>query len=274
MIKIVYLILVHKAPSQLLRLIDALNDPETVFIIHVDKQVRASPFKIDVNKSTAKIHFINSRCEAHWGSFGLVQASLNGLRFIYKKYKSAQRVVLLSGEDYPIKPIAYTKAFFAHHKDTIFMNFFPIPYDKWPQRGLTRFLLYEEVSNGLDIYAGSQWLSFPVYVIDMIFKFLRINEGFLEYYKQCVLIPDESFFQTLFLNCGAPEITNSIVNQNLHLIKWDKPYMHPRTLTMKDRNIIERSKSLFARKFDSVMSAEVLAYIDKNICNLADNPGN
>ncbi|MBA0883535.1 beta-1,6-N-acetylglucosaminyltransferase [Flavobacterium undicola] len=262
---IVYLILVHKDPAQLFRLIEVLNDKQVAFVIHVDKQVSINQFKVYNEKTYQNVHFISNRCVSSWGSFGLVQATLNGLKFIERNHKTTQRIILLSGQDYPIKSNVYIKAYLKSHINTIFIEHFKIPYKKWYRNGLPRFPAFEEINQVMNIYGGSQWLSLPMYAIKIIFDFLKLNPDFLTYFKNYVRIPDESFFQTLLLNCDNPKITDNIINHNLHLIKWNKPYLNPRVLTTESKNIVNKSKSLFTRKLDPITSSELICHIDEKI---------
>lgn len=264
---IIYLILVHKEPRQLFRLINVLNEPYAAFVVHVDKKVPLSRFKKYFKTSSNNVHFITNRCTSGWGSFGLVQATLNGLKFVQRKYKTAQRVIILSGQDYPIKPISHIKAYLAGHHNTIFMEYFKVPYKNWYQHGLLRFPAFNVVNQAMPIYGGSQWLSFPANTIKVIFSFLKLNPDFLTYYREYVAIPDESFFQTLFLNCGLDKVIKHIINHNLHLIKWDKPFIHPSILNIQSIDLILKSEYLFARKFNLDESASILNFIDDYILN-------
>lgn len=258
----IYVILAHNSPAFFGQLVKRLADKNNHFVIHVDNKCDIEPFKQAV-EGIKNCHFTPDRFTSNWGSFALVEATLYAFKFIKDTLKKRQRIILLSGSDYPIKNNAYINNFLKSHPDTIFIEYDAIPRKTWFLGGITRFPIYNQIINQLDLYGGSQWFSIPFKALAIIFKFLDLNAEFLEYYRH-VIIPDESFFQTLFLNCEHKYIHDNLRNQNLHHIKWDPPFEHPRTMTLKDLNQLKRSKSLFARKFDHVYSKRLLQNIDES----------
>jgi hypothetical protein len=126
-----YIIMAHKAPQQLYRLIDRLNDGDSEFFIHIDKTAEFTQFN-SIKEFGDIVHFIE-RVNSKWGGFGSVQASLNGLKAVRDSSKNFDQVLLLSGQDYPIKSNAYINEFFASSPYSLFVDYFPIPnYKKWP----------------------------------------------------------------------------------------------------------------------------------------------
>jgi len=264
----VYLILAHKKLTQVLRLIKVLCCENSNFVIHLDKSVPLPEVNNFINSINGlPVYVLNNRRASHWGSFELVQATLDGLEYIQDNFSPESRVVLLSGQDYPIKPLVYINSYFNANPDVIFLDYSPLPLPKWEGGGLYRFPFYETISKELKIYAGSQWMSFPVKIISIIFQFLQLNPEFIEYY-QFVSVPDESFFQTALLNCNVPEVSQNLRRGNLHLIKWDPPFIHPRIFSERDWNLINKSSSLFARKFDEALFPDILNQVDTNILSI------
>jgi len=269
--QITYLILVHKDPKHLSNLVHSLKSDNSQFVIHVDKTEELEHFKAYLHSSDLHhVHFVLERFMTFWGSFELVQATLSALKYIRKHLSSTKRIVLLSGQDYPIKNNIYIESYLLANPNTIFLDYWKVPLSKWINGGKFRFPHFERVNEALKIYAGSQWMSFPYDTINLIFDFLEENPDFITYFR-AVMIPDESFFQTLLLNCEMPSVLHNIRKQNLHLIEWDFPYMHPRLLGETDFNSIKKSKYLFARKFASTESSELLARIDSDLLRLQNN---
>lgn len=264
--RITYVILAHQNPRQLLRLINTLYMDGVKFVIHVDSRADLQSFKSILNSSDQKyVHFISKRCATSWGSYEIVQATLNCFQYVRRRIPETNRVVVLSGQDYPIKNNKYILSYLSSNPNAIFIQYFKLPHAKWKEGGKPRFPYFEEISRSITIYAGSQWMSFPISTIHLIFAFLKVNPDFISYF-QAVKIPDESFFQTLLLNCGEDMILQNLVNKSLHLIKWDPPFRHPRILSEMDLNVIKRSKALFARKFDSLQnSTSILDKIELEI---------
>lgn len=256
----IYVILAHNSPESLKRLILRLSQKKSYFVIHIDKSIDIAPF-INITKDIERCHYTNKRYVTHWGSFALVEATLQAFEYTRTILRKRQRIILLSGADYPIKSTVFIDKYLESHKDTIFINYEEIPLKRWYNGGILRFPAYSEIKKEINIYGGSQWFSIPPKALTILFRFLNYNPSFLEYFRH-VSIPDESFFQTLFLNCGHPYILNNLRNHNLHHIKWDYPYLHPRIFTAKYFNQLKKSKSLFSRKFNPKESDEILSKLD------------
>ncbi|MBE5320740.1 DUF3405 domain-containing protein [Pedobacter sp. MR2016-19] len=262
MILISYLILAHENPKQLSRLIKALRSDNCNFVVHIDARIAIDGFA-SYFENDAQVFFLQNREESQWGSFGLVDATLSGMKFIQKNSPETSRVVLLSGSDYPLKSVRHIERFLEANPKKIFIDYFTIPHSKWNNGGKSRFPNFEIIQENMKLYGGSQWWSFPYEVMEFVLSFLAFNPEFISYFK-LVTIPDESFFQTLLFACEEPFIVDNLVNNSLRLIKWDYPFNHPRILTCKDEAIIKRSKHLFARKFKPGISDSILSFLDKN----------
>lgn len=266
----IYIILAHQDPEHLRKLVGKLQDNvrDNYFIIHIDLNHDIVNFE-KLLGDVKHCYFTPKRYSSNWGSFGLVEATLHALEYIQKTLRKRQRIVLLSGTDYPIKNNLYIRRYLGSKKDVIFIEYQAIPRKIWHQGGIARFPLYDEFKQQINFFGGSQWFSIPPKAVTIIFNFLKANADFMEYFKY-VSIPDESFFQTLFLNCDHPYINENLRNQNLHYIKWDKPYIHPRILTISDYQRIKKSKNLFARKFDSIYSLDLQKSLDDKHPHTAD----
>lgn len=99
--KIAYIITAYQDHKQLNRLVCSL-DPDSDFFIHIDKKVNIKPFieELDLNKN---VFFTKRRFFINWGSFAQVLAIKELLRSIFEGGKLYDRVVCLSGMDYPIR---------------------------------------------------------------------------------------------------------------------------------------------------------------------------
>ncbi len=264
-----YLILTHCNPAHLERLINSLYTEEDYFIVHVDKLVVIDDYVVRFNKCKNVI-FVTDRYRSSWGSFELIEATLSALRK-FSEIKGIQRVLMLSGQDYPIKPLDLIKEFLALNPQQIFMDSFLIPCGEWSGGGKWRFPAFEKATQLINLYGGSQWISFPAHTIQIIFKFLSINPSYITYFRS-VAIPDESFFQTLFMNCGVEKITENIAPNSLHLILWGNTSSNPNILTEADLGSILDSDKLLARKFDQETSLRLLNYLDDKVLKLEEMP--
>jgi hypothetical protein len=98
--RIAYIITVYKDPDHLKRLIDALND-NADFFIHVDAKVDQSLFQNKLEKYE-NVFFNLKRYFINWGGFGQVLSQMALLETVIQQRTDYNRVVCLSGLDYPL----------------------------------------------------------------------------------------------------------------------------------------------------------------------------
>lgn len=147
--KIAYLILVHKNPKQLERLISRLNNKNVIFIIHIDKKVDNNILKrfIDLRSIYGNIIYTKKRYKVNWGHFSIVQATLECIKTLFYKNIKFDYAFLLSGQHYPIKSNKKILSFLNKNKGKSFIEYWEIPplknnhLIKWENErgGLDRF---------------------------------------------------------------------------------------------------------------------------------------
>lgn len=79
--KLAHFILAHNKPEQLCRLVDRLAHPDVYIFIHVDKKADISPFRIAL-KNCSNVVFVDNRVDIIWGSYRMVQATIEGFKQI------------------------------------------------------------------------------------------------------------------------------------------------------------------------------------------------
>lgn len=280
--KIAYIISAYKYPEQLIRLIDRLNTDRTHFFVHLDKKTddRIYFYLIDRLKHLSNVRFLE-RHKCYWGDFGHVNASIKGIKEIFKNNISFDYAVLLTGQDYPIKSNIQIETFFKQNEKKSFMQYFSLPFKVWPEGGLDRiekwhFNLFNkhltvpgkrQLPKGLKPFGGSSYWCLSIECVEYIHDFVINNEDYVRYFKS-VYIPDEIFFQTILLN--SP-LKDSLINDSLRYTKWA-----PQTASLKERGSpmilgkndfedMAKSSKLFARKFDLTKDTDVLDLIDEKI---------
>ncbi|HEX8314369.1 MAG TPA: beta-1,6-N-acetylglucosaminyltransferase [Flavisolibacter sp.] len=283
-----YLILAHKYPLQLYRLYKALEDEHSTFFIHIDKKVEMTKFQELVTDK--KVRWVN-RAEANWGEFGLVEAVLNLLQAVKDCGKKFDRIILLSGQDYPIKSNHTINEYLRQSAQRTFIEYHPLPSPKkWkPHGGLYRVnkyffgfgfhqrvaakmvnllamivpLLERNIPKGMKPYAGSTWWIIDDYSMRYILDFVADNPGYVAFHKN-TFAADEVFFHMILLNATDEKVKAKIVNDDKRFIKWkDIHAAHPEQLTEKDMDEIRCSDALFARKFDITNDEEMLDLIER-----------
>ncbi|MXV13898.1 beta-1,6-N-acetylglucosaminyltransferase [Hufsiella ginkgonis] len=260
---ITYVIRADRDPAHLVRLINMLNDGGTKFVVHVDKRASLAAFKnAFIKEKWNDIHFIRNRCTAGRGSFGVVEATLNALRFVKNKFKEAEHIVVINGHDYPVKPAEDIANHFRRNPGKTFLEHFNVPDGRLYEGGVDRFPGYEETKRVMTLRIGSECMSFPLQVVKMIFAFLKINPDFITYFRQ-VNFPIESFFQTLLMNCGAEEIRSQLINTRMHVGKTEL-----KNIAEVDVNSLRSLNStgyLFSGPFESLADNELLDRVDNQL---------
>lgn len=298
--KIAYIILAHKSPEQILRLISRLNSDSTSFFIHIDKNTDDKTYhQVFTQLNTFPNVYFVKRYISAWGAFGLVRAILEGIKTIVETGIDFDYVIHLSGQDYLIKSNRQIKNFLQGHAGKEFLEYFPLPYSGW--RGLTEGIrrieywhvkifgryfcipekrkykhrmfsyLYSTVISVIPkrkfpkeftLYGGSAFWCLTGECAKWINSFVKHNPKFLKRFNH-TLIPDELFFQTLILNSIFKD---NVINDNLRYIDWYNPNPYvPATFEKQDFERLSRSEKLFARKFDIARDASILDLIDEKI---------
>ncbi len=98
--KIAYILLTHKDPEQLLRLVNCLKETGD-FYINIDKKSDSEPFyKLLQNESA--VHFLRKRINVTWAGWSMVKAYILLLKEAYESTEKYDRFVFLTAQDYPL----------------------------------------------------------------------------------------------------------------------------------------------------------------------------
>jgi hypothetical protein len=277
-LRIAYLILAHKSPPQLIRLVRRLESPGTAFVIHVDRNSAGAEW----DSAFAALRQSNviwaERVACSWGGFSLVQASLNCIEALPAPRASFDFVSLISGQDYPIKPNSYIEDFLDRRRGQCLMYFYRFPYPEWQWNGYHRLPtwrirvagkgrriipprfakhLHQKPPLGYHPCGGSQWWALPGEAIDYASNFVRTNPEFVDYYRRA-LFPDEMMFHTIL---GNSRFRVESGDHHLHFMKWGTA-PSPAILTESDLPVLRASERCFARKFDYEDKGALLDRVD------------
>jgi hypothetical protein len=276
-----YLIFAHKNLDQLVRLVNALDTGRSAFFVHVDKKTDRGAWAAEfaARDERPSVRFVKpQRCR--WATFGLVEAMLSGIGTALDSGVAWQHLMVLSGQDYPIKPVVRIEEFFEDHRDESFITGFPLPRPDWPHGGLARIQnwhwhlgdrhlhvqtsrvgIKRSVPGGLRPFQGSSYFTLSRECARYVRAFAAENPRFVRFFRH-TSFPDESFFQTILLN--SP-LAAKVVNRNLRHEDWTAPGAHPAILRAGDLPDLTASEDFIAKKFDSTVDAEILDLIDREI---------
>lgn len=272
--RVAYVVLMHKNPSQVGRLVRRLSTDRSSFLVHVDRRAGRA-VAADMRRQAVAVPRVRfpRRRRCFWGGFGMVRATLGMFDHVVRHELPVDHVVLVSGQDYPLRPAEEIERFLGTDLSRSFMSARPV-LDVWPD-GHWRIEMWHLVSyqnlhltvpwerrvpGGLVPYGGEAWICLSLAAVRHVVEFARANPRFVRFFEH-VLHPDEIFFQTILMNSPLRE---TVVDDHLRYIDWS-PDPGPATLGVSDLDRLVRSRRLFARKFDVTVDETILDQLDEHI---------
>ncbi|HZW98866.1 MAG TPA: beta-1,6-N-acetylglucosaminyltransferase [Trueperaceae bacterium] len=288
-----YMILAHKLPNQVLRLIDRLDGPGAHFFVHISKN--ADPgFYESISRDVARRSNVSlvERQWVHWGHFGLAKALFAAIEMAVQDGVRLDYLTVLSGQDYPVGGRRLIEETLGKHRGNTLMEVRRIPSEIWGQGGLERFRIHHlrlagrevrfppfsrrddwlgqaartmggirSMPNGMEPYGGSSWVSLTYEAVEYLFEFSRSPFGrrTLRFFST-VLHPEEMVCQTILMNS---ELSDRVYSRNFRYIDWTSHPKHPQVLTVQDYDRIVESGAFLARKFDETVCTAIMDALDQ-----------
>lgn len=284
--KIAFLILAHKSPGQLERLIRALEHPQFDFFIHLDKKTPISGFR---HLEKNHVRFIRNRIDVRWAAYSLVQAQLNGMAEIVAEEKY-DYLHVSSAQDFPLESAETIYRFFLGNQGKEFISCVDENDDpEWWKDARKRVTKYHlegwripgkyRIQNMINSVTGirkyplphtivgrSQWFSITTDAARYMLDFVKTHPRVVRFFRY-VWGADEFIFSTILYNSHFREQ----IRDHLFYIDWSEKKPNPKTLRKEDFEKLVRSQKLFARKFDMEVDEEILNLLEKKI-GLARHP--
>ena len=274
--KIAIAMLCHKNLEQINSLIRVLEDDDISFFVHVDKKS-----VVEREKICGKNVYIIPKAESvdiQWGGFEMIEATLRLIEKVRNSKKKIDCIWLMSGQDYPLWSIGEIVAFMERHEGEDFIEILSdedafnrgyfkrneLYYPTWMFSNKTHIKVFKHLlwilTGGKKstrickrrtcighFYYGSQWWILSKRSLEIIMEFLNKNSWYENYFRNS-LVPDESFFQTLYgMLIGAEK-----ANPSVCYVNWKENKNSPEILTCNDKEklVKVRNEFLIARKFD------------------------
>lgn len=284
------ILMAHCNPYQLIPLSKYFSSDCMVFI-HIDSKDNISPYIYKKLSSIPWVQLISKRFDIHWGGFSMLEAELYLLRFAYENGRY-DFYHLISGQDYPIKPLSTFLHFFEQKKGYSFIEHkhysienernpiysrgkYFLPYDRTNGRSIAgankiRKWVLQQKSCGFlrknrcvfkNYYKGSQWFSMTHKTLHLL---LDYTEKFPTYYQSLkfTFAPEEIYIPTIVANIA----NEPIINNNLRYIRWyGENGSNPSNLGVENYQSIMNSDAFFARKMQSPYSDALIDLINKNL---------
>lgn len=289
----VILIQAHKNKSQLCRLISYFRGECDIFI-HIDKTSAFTSEDIDEISGLPGVRKVYRKYSVHWAGFSILQCEIFLLQEALK-HSDGTYFHLLSGQDYPLRPLSEFLHHFFHEvtsdgyisnkqmphsgvDDSTFYRFDYFVFTDYIQaRAEKGFRLVHRLIDwqkklGIKrripdqvprLYGGSAWFSISRRSAKYLVDYTR-NSPALYRRMRFTFYPEESYVGTVLMNSG---FSNNINNSdNLRFIYWNKPGRErsPVNLTVKHlERILKNSTAFFARKLEYPESEPLMELIDR-----------
>jgi len=279
--KIAHLILAHANPSQIKRLVQHLKYNGAHIYIHIDAKIEITPF-VQEMKSFDQVFFIKNRTKIKWGGYTMIDATIQSFREILDSGNQYDYIQLMSGQDYPIRPLSEFHKFLEHNPGKAFMHYLSV-FGEWHE-AITRVTEYhlvnfdfpgkytvEKIINKIlpdrkmplnyTPVGRSQWFTASSDCIKYLVTYLEKSGAIRRFFKLS-WAPDEMIFQTILYN--SP-LKDKMVNDNLLYLDWSAGQPNPKVLTIDDKDAILNSGKFFGRKFVAAKDEKILDFLDQQI---------
>lgn len=283
------LILAHKEFSLLCRIINYFAYNCDVFL-HIDKKSSITSEEMDTLHSYPNVKMITRKFSVHWGGFSMLKCELYMLRQALEK-SDASYFHLISGQDYPIRPLDDLLSFFNSCGKKNYIYFHHLPYVWWEGCTFHRFQYYypydwvqgrtekgQKFINSFlkrqvkwnikrsipdqfaHLYGGSQWFSITRKAVVALLDYTNECPAFYRRMKY-TYAPEETYVSTILVNLLPKE---EIVCDDLRFVRWKyENGSFPANLSMEHFALFFLRKDLFVRKIATPNSDTLLAVIDE-----------
>lgn len=281
------LILAHKDFAQLIHLVEYFQRDCFVFI-HLDKKFPVSDQERAELYSYLQVKGVYAEYSVHWGGFCILRSEI----FLLEKALSAcdaDYFHLISGQDYPIRPLDTFLEFWEKNAGKDFLQYVHLPHPKWDRNTFSRFQYYypydyfndskysktlrkitdfqkkhgikRRIPDPFDhLYGNSQWFSLTRGSVATLVDYTR-KKPRLYRRMWMTFAPEESYISTVLVNLLGHE---NIVSYNKRFIRWKYENGNsPANLGLEHFRYLVESDSLFARKFELPCSNGLMQLVDK-----------
>lgn len=233
-VRVAFVVVAHTNGEQVARLVTALRGEDVAVFVHLDRRAgpglaRRFADRLGSDRNVVQV----SRRRVHWGHFSVVEATLDCLDAIRASGLDPGQTVLLSGQDYPIKPMRKVVARLAAEPGRAFVRHWPVPTERWgaedggvkrfdhlhirlPRRGMVRLPLKRPLPRGWAPFGGPALCALGRPHRRLVLELRDERPDLMRYFRR-TLVPDELFFPTVLMN--SP-LRYSVVNESLHYIRW------------------------------------------------------
>lgn len=251
--KLGFIILAHNHPKAIRRLTELLTAEGDRVVVHFDSGASAVDL-CEVHAIAAanpdRVRVI-SKVHCVWGEWSLVEAVIQGLLEFAKMPDPPDYVHLMSGADFPLRPVSQLREFLSRNQDFDFIECCDISEREWVKGGLgrERFRFFFPVNfrtsrttfdrlvrwqrklhirrrmpQGLKPHMGSQWWTLRWASCAKFLEYHRSHPEVPRFFKS-TWIPDEAYFQTLLAKLVPKREIADLQLMFHHLTPTGRPYV-------------------------------------------------
>jgi hypothetical protein len=292
--KLVYLVVSHRNPGQVLRLVGTLRESGTATVVvrHDQRHSRLDAGALEQAGARA----LADDVEVEWGDWSHLRMLIGALEHIAAEL-DPDWLIVLSGQDYPLRPLAEVEERLATAEHDAFLGsaweldtdkpppppadefFLRYAYFHLPTRralpylpGRLRPLAYvREVpprlgvrrprlpfGEGLRCWVSSDWPTLNRRALGKVLRTASEERRLMRHYRRSAA-PAESFFATALMNDSRLGVSGD----HRRFVRFAPSSPNPDVLTSKDLDPLKASGAEFARKFDVEVDSRILDLLDE-----------
>lgn len=278
----------HKNAAQLKRLAAFFVKDCDVYI-HIDRKSLITKDEVGDIQSLPQVKRVLQTHSVHWGGTSVLDCEMNLLKVAYEE-SDADYFHLISGQDYPVRPLSYFLDFFERNAGKEFFNYIHLPHPRWENNTFKRLQYFypydwaadrpnprrwvkeqvdEQEKRGIKrpipdmfdhLYGSSQWFSITHFAVKIL---LDYTEEKPELYRRLwmTFAPEECYVATVLMNLLEKE---NIVPDNKRFIRWHyENGNRPANLGKEHFHYLLEKDFLFARKLELPYSDELKPLIER-----------
>lgn len=281
----VFLVLAHRDPDQLARLLGELVGSSRRVYVHLDARVDARPFRLAVERRCAAadgLHWVGDRQPVRWGGWSVVAATLAAAAQA-RSDGPVHRYTLLSGSCLPVRPVAEI-ADLPVDREYLRIDRTLDPRGGEQSEKVNRLWWNDHrllarlggrfparwAASSPPVRQGSAWWSLTAGCLHQAMHRLDQDPQLRRAFRH-THCPDELVLPTLVADSAYADRIDQRYDETgragdddrrhgLHYISWSGGWS-PAWLTATDLPAIRASGAYFARKIDSVRSADLLTQL-------------
>lgn len=277
----------HKDAAHVCRLARYFSEDCDVYI-HYDKRSTLDDADLSALRSMPQVREVLRTHAVNWGGTSVLECELHLLEVAVHN-SDAGYFHLISGQDYPIRPLSEFLRYFEANEGMEFLQYAHLPHKRWEDNSFRRLEYYypydwaegmenprrwvvervrDQIKRGIKrslptefdhLYGGSQWFSITRKAAKVLLEYTHTQPSL---YRRMwmTFAPEECYVATVLLNLLGKDAVRST---NLRYIRWrNENGNRPANLGSEHFADLVRSNCFFARKFKRGVSGNLLDTID------------